>query len=688
MGRPGKSSISFVLTLTIGLILATALAIGGFVMFKPSAERPGGSSTAEGWQQVGEILARIQAPTFPNREFRITDYGAVGDGRKVCTEAFAEAIDACNAAGGGRVIVPPGRYFTGPIHLKSNVNLHVKDGATISFSTKPNDYMPVVFSRWEGMECMNYSPMIYAYKQTNVAVTGKGTLDGQADTEHWWPWKGNTEFGYKVGDPDQNAYRDRLFAMAMHNIPPEKRLMGDGSYLRPSFIQTHSCRNVLIEGVTIKRTPSWAIHPVLCENLTVRGVTVDCYGPNSDGCDPESCRDVLIEDCVFIGRDDCIALKSGRNHEGRRLDVPVENVVIRNCTFKSGHGAIVIGSEVSGGARNIFVENCTLEGPDLDHGLRVKTNSVRGGVVENVYLRNVRIDEIRHAALLIDFYYEEGDTGQHPPAVRNIRLDDVTCRKSKFAIFARGYARAPIRDVYLNNCNIAEADNGNVIQDVDGLYASNVTIGGQPFESKTSYVREVRPVALTAGNSTSATLPSFLANFEEQGADGWTPSKGGWTVIDDGDGNMAYTSTDPGESRAEAGDPNWNDYRVDVRVNVKSFNGENRVMVCGRYTDGNNYYAASIYNSPSGEVVELHKKHDKQTLRITRVPISLRENSWHRLGLGMKGDNIRVYFDETPLIMVSDQTFSSGKIGLITVRSQAMFDDVTVTPLVEEKKFP
>src|SRR5687768_14370491 len=231
------------------------LAIGaGGLLIAPSllsscATTVAGSTNATGWDLVPSILSRIVPPAFPNRGFVITRYGAVGDGRTDCTSAFASAIAACSAAGGGRVVVPAGRFLTGAIHLRSNVNLHVTDGATIAFSTDPSKYLPNVLTRFEGVEAMNYSPLIYALDCQNIAVTGKGTLDGQADNSHWWPWKGNVPFGWKTGEPRQLEGRNKLFAMAEQSVPVSQRVFGDGGYLRPSFIQPYRCRNVLIEDV-------------------------------------------------------------------------------------------------------------------------------------------------------------------------------------------------------------------------------------------------------------------------------------------------------------------------------------------------------------------------------------------------------------------------------------------------------
>lgn len=430
-----------------------------------------------GWDMVPSILARIRVPVFPARDFAITSYGAVGDGTTDCTEAFRRAIEACSAAGGGRVVVPAGRFLTGPIHLRSRVNLHVQRGATVAFTQDTKRYLPAVFTRWEGVELMNYSPLIYAWEAEDVAVTGEGTLDGQADRAHWWPWKGQREHGY-TGGPQQKPARDRLFAMAERGVPVAERVFGEGDYLRPQFIQPYRCRNVLIEGVTIRNSPMWEIHPVLCTNVTVRGVTIDTHGPNNDGCDPESCRDVLIENCYFDTGDDCIAIKSGRNADGRRLNVPAENIIVRGCQMKDGHGGVTVGSEISGGARNIFAERCRMDSPNLERALRIKTNAMRGGVIEHVYMRDCQIGRVENAVVSIDFFYEEGEAGAFRPTVSDIEVRNVTVERTEYALYLRGFTGAPIRDVRIIDTDFRRVARPNVTQNVEGLAMTNVRING------------------------------------------------------------------------------------------------------------------------------------------------------------------------------------------------------------------
>ncbi len=453
-------------------VLSGALGAGAAVL-------PLRAATPSPWDRVDAILRRIKPPRFPDRDFPITDWKTEGDPRLGDTGRFQAAIAACHDAGGGRVVVPPGDWSSGPIHLKSNVELHVEAGATIRFLTDPNAYLPLVFTRWEGVELMNYSPLVYALDCENIAVTGQGTLDGQASDSAWWPWKGKAAHGWREGMANQDVARARLFAMAERGVPVAQRIFGDGCYLRPMFIQPYRCRNVLIEGVTLLGSPMWQIHPVLCSNVTVRGVTVDADGPNTDGCDPESCRDVLIERCYFNTGDDCIAIKSGRNADGRRVGTPSQDIVIRRCGMKNGHGALTVGSEISGGVRNVFAENCWMDSPDLVHAIRIKNNAMRGGVLEHLHFRDMAIVQVAHAVLTIDENYEEGPNGPFAPVVCDVMLERVASGRSAMALDAQGLAAAPVRGVTLRYCAFANVAGESIVKNVRGLVFDNVRINGK-----------------------------------------------------------------------------------------------------------------------------------------------------------------------------------------------------------------
>jgi polygalacturonase len=402
-------------------------------------------SAAKVWDKVPGILSRITPPNFPHRKFEVTNYGAVGDGVTDCTEAFRKAIDACNQAGGGEVIISGGTFLTGAIHLKSNVNLHVEKSATILFTTNREEYLPMVFVRYEGTEIMNYSPLVYAFEQTNIAISGGGTLDGQGRA--WHEWKSSTDPKLPV-------------EMAGKGVPLAQRIFGDRYHLRPNFIVPLRCRNVLIEDVRIVDSPMWVMNPVYCTNVTVRNVTVDTGGPNTDGCDPDSCTGVLIKNCSFSDGDDCIAIKSGRDRDGQKINIPCQDLVIQNCHFKAGHGGIAIGSETSGGVQNVFAENCHFDSPDLEMAIRLKTNPARGGYIQNVYVRDC---EVKRAKVGIDMtlrYASSGAMdGSSIPVIRDVDIRNCTFEQlTKQPVFIEGWSPSnPITDVSIVDCRFLHA---------------------------------------------------------------------------------------------------------------------------------------------------------------------------------------------------------------------------------------
>jgi unsaturated rhamnogalacturonyl hydrolase len=431
------------------------------------------NSSAPEWAEVPTILSRIKAPVFPARLFPITDFGAAS-GQADCTEAIGNAIEACARAGGGRVVVPAGEFVTGAIHLKSNVELHLESGAILKFKSDPRAYLPVVFTRFEGMECYNYSPFIYAYEQENVAVTGDGLLDGQAGDDNWWAWKWRRQTS--EGAPNQIAARQRLVKMVDQDVNVEERRFGEGSYLRPDFVEFNRCRNVLIEGVRIRRSPMWELHPLLCTNVIVRGVNILSHGPNNDGCDPECCRDVLIEGCVFDTGDDCIAIKSGRNNDGRRLGAPSEDIIVRRCTMKDGHGGVVIGSEISGGCRNVFAEDCRMDSPNLERVLRLKSNAVRGGSLGNIFMRNTSVGRVADAVLQIDFVYEEGPNGPYRPTARRVVMENVSVSEAPRVLDVVGFPGAEISGVRICNSTFKKVKGPDIVKDAADVKVVNCVI--------------------------------------------------------------------------------------------------------------------------------------------------------------------------------------------------------------------
>lgn len=441
--------------------------------------------SASGWDKLPAIMKNIVPPSFPDKDFSILDYGAkAGDSTADCLPAITRAIDACNKAGGGRVIIPPGTYFVkGPIHLKSNVNLHLSKGTVIKFSTDASDYFPLVLTRYEGIELMNYSPLIYAYKQQNIAITGKGILDGQADNDHWWNWVHSKRFGWKEGMPSQSdsANRPELARMAARGVPVEERIFGEGHYLRPTFLEVYSCKNILIKDITIKNTPFWILHPTLSQNVTIEGVTTVSYGPNNDGCDPESCTDVLIKDCFFSNGDDCIAIKSGRDEDGRRVNVPSKNIIIENCKMRDGHGGVVIGSETSGGVENVFARNCEMNSPNLDRAIRIKSNACRGGVLKNFYFKDIEVGQVHESVIKINMFYgdENAEDCHFSPTLDSVFIDHVVSHKSEFAINIKGRKDKPVNNIYISNCDFNNVEKENVIQQATNIKITNTTIDGK-----------------------------------------------------------------------------------------------------------------------------------------------------------------------------------------------------------------
>ncbi|HSQ47971.1 MAG TPA: glycoside hydrolase family 28 protein [Lutibacter sp.] len=434
------------------------------------------------WKIMQQILDSVAEPNFPDKTFNILDFGAVADGVTNNTVAFQNAIKKCSESGGGKVIVPKGKYLTGAIHLDNNVNLHLEEESEILFSTNPLDY-PIVHTSFEGIELMNYSPLIYAYKKKNIAVTGKGILNGQASNENWWVWKGHEVYGWKKRDPSQlnENVLPRLAKMSEDNVDVSERIFGEGYYLRPSFLQPFDCENVLIKDVKIINAPFWVLHPIKCTNVIIDGVTVESHGPNNDGCDPEYSKNVIIINCTFNTGDDCIAIKAGRDAEGRRVAIKSENIVIQNCKMIDGHGGVVIGSEASAGVRNVFVDNCVMDSPNLDRAIRIKTNSKRGGVIENIYVRNLVVGEVKEAVLRINMFYDYygNQTGDFMPVVQNIHLENIKVKYGgKYGILAKGYKESTIKNVTFKNVVIEKVDSLYSLENVENLKFENTYING------------------------------------------------------------------------------------------------------------------------------------------------------------------------------------------------------------------
>lgn len=433
-------------------------------------------AAAQGWDEAmyKQIEQSIREPQFADKTYPITKFGARPESSAAKNQkAIQKAIDQCSKKGGGRVIVPAGsKFLTGAITLKSGVNLVVEEDAVLEFVFEPELY-PIVETSWEGLECFNLSPCVYAFKAKDIAITGKGTIDGGGSNDTWWPWNGNPRFGWKEGMISQRKEsRPRLLKNGEDGIPmynekgersPE-RVFGPQDGLRPQLVSFNKCEGILIEDVTLLRSPFWVIHPLHSTDITVRRVKMINDGPNGDGCDPECCDRVLIEDCFFNTGDDCIAIKSGRNRDGRERNMPSKNIIIRNCEMKNGHGGVVIGSEISGGCQNVFAHDCVMDSPELERVLRIKTNSCRGGIIENINMKDIKVGVCKESVLKINLDYEHNEVccrGNYP-TVRNVYMENVTSEKSKYGVQIIGLDEDTyVYDVKVKNCKFNGVQDGN-----------------------------------------------------------------------------------------------------------------------------------------------------------------------------------------------------------------------------------
>ena len=429
-------------------------------------------------------MPKLKVPVFASRDFPITDFGAKAGGEVLNTDAFRRAIAACFEAGGGRVVVPAGTWLTGAVHLKSNVNLYLAKGSVLSFSGDPQDYLPAVQSSWEGWECFNYSPLIYAFQQENIGITGEGSIEPRMET--WRKWFARP--------PAHMDALKQLYTMGSTGVPVEKRQMATGeANLRPQLIQFNRCRNILIEGVTIHESPFWTIHLLLCDTVVVRRLDVSASGHNSDGIDPEGTRNLLVEDCRFDQGDDAIVIKSGTNHDGWRLNWPSENIVVRNCTVTNGHQLIAIGSELSGGVRNVYVHDCRFVADKAKASrtppfnvLYIKTNRRRGGFVENITVENIdassakfkmgvfgiETDVLYQWRTLVPTYEER------LTPIRGITVRNVTVGETSTPFRILGDKELPVKNVVIENVMITTVrGQKSRYENVENLKESGVKIG-------------------------------------------------------------------------------------------------------------------------------------------------------------------------------------------------------------------
>ncbi|WP_281232913.1 glycoside hydrolase family 28 protein [Flavobacterium gelatinilyticum] len=427
--------------------------------FTAFAQNPGFPDT-----KVDSIVKRIQLPVFPSFQINVLKLGAKGDSLTNNKAAFDKAMALCKKNNGGTIIVPKGTYkINGPIHFVSNVNLKIEKGAKIKFSDNPKDYLPMVLTSWEGTMLYNYSPLIYAYECKNIAITGEGTIDGEGGKI----WK---SFKAKEG-PGKNLSRD----MNHNSAPLQDRKFGEGHFLRPQMIQFFNCRNILVENIRIENSPFWCLHLLKSESITIRGISYKSLNHNNDGIDPEYAKDVLIENVNFDNGDDNVAIKAGRDHEGRANTAsPSENIVIRNCNFRGLHG-VVIGSEMSAGVQNIFVENCKTNGY-LKRGIYLKTNADRGGFIKNVYVRNIQLDQVEDCLYITANYHGEGKGYQSD--IHNIHFSNISCNKaSESGIVIQGFADKKIKNITLNNIEIKEAKNALSNENAENVLMTDVFIG-------------------------------------------------------------------------------------------------------------------------------------------------------------------------------------------------------------------
>jgi polygalacturonase len=453
-------------------------------------------------------LPVIKAPAFKKDTVSIVKYGAVGDGNTLNTQSINNAIDALSKKGGGVVLVPAGLWLTGPVVLKNNINLHLATGSTLLFTRDFNQY-PLVKANWEGLPQMRNQSPISATNAVNIAITGKGIIDGNGDA---WrmvkkdklnetQWKKLVASGGLLSDdkktwyPSEKSVKGSKFSNP-GAISPEKDAAFYESvkdFLRPNLLLLTSCKLILLEGVTFQNSPAWCLHPLMCEDLMVRNISVKnpWYAQNGDGIDVESCKNVLIENSVFDVGDDALCMKSGRDAEGRKRGMPTENVIIRNCTVYAAHGGFVIGSEMSGGARNIHVNNCTFVGTDI--GLRFKTTRGRGGIVENIFIRDIYMKDIIGEAILFDMYYAAKDpiplagekrelpkvefqpVTEATPQFRNFQISHVYCNGAEKAIFVRGIPEMHVKDIRMENM-VLQAHKGIDIQEATGMVFKNIKV--------------------------------------------------------------------------------------------------------------------------------------------------------------------------------------------------------------------
>lgn len=413
------------------------------------------------------VMKEITGAKMPSYEINILKTGAKGDGKKDCKPAFDKAMRIASAKGGAHIIVPPGTYLVnGPIKFTNNTCLDLQKGAVLKFSSEPRHYLPIVETSWEGTLLRNYTPMIYGYGLNNISIVGDGTIDGNA-AQTFATWRAKQKLA-------QALSRE----MNHKEIPVSERNFGEGYFLRPQMIQFFNCSDITVSGVFITNSPFWCIHLLKSENIICRGIRYDAKLVNNDGIDPESSRNILIEDILFNNGDDNIAIKSGRDNDGWRLSSPSENIIIRNCRFKGLH-AVVIGSEMSGGVRNVFIEDCTFAGY-CKRGIYVKTNPDRGGFVRDIYVNNCEFDEVEDLFYITSMYAGEGNGSKNYSSIENIYVENLRCRRAKAAgLVLQGTQARPIQNVTFRNIQIGNVPNALSIENAKNVVVDNCHLGGK-----------------------------------------------------------------------------------------------------------------------------------------------------------------------------------------------------------------
>jgi polygalacturonase len=423
---------------------------------------------------VKKILSLIKTPVFKNTTYDIVSYGAIADGKTDIKPILDKVISLCSKNGGGKVIIPEGIYLiNGPIVLKSHVNLHLSKNSEVVFSADEKKYLPAVLSLWEGTELFNYSPLVYAYQSSDIAITGEGKLNGSA-SKNFAKWR-----------PQRAADQDRLRQMGIDGEPLYNRVFGEKGHLPPDMIQFFGCKNILIQGITIIDAPYWVIHPVLCNNVTVDGVTINSMNLNNDGCDPEASTNVLIQNCNFTVGDDGVAIKAGRDQDGWRLGQPTENVIVRDCVFKSKTNGLCIGSEMSAGVRNIFMYNVKIL--KCFSAIYFKSNLDRGGFIENINVKNIYCDTAVSAFIRFENNYHGSRGGNYPTLFKNFKITDVSCNYSgEVGIYAVGIKGYPLENIRLKNVLILKTPSPEIIDNVNNLIYNHVLINNVSLKKPTN----------------------------------------------------------------------------------------------------------------------------------------------------------------------------------------------------------